>query len=146
MSRKARLLAALALAAALGGCRSKLPYEDKSEADLERMLRDPDPKVQAQAAYGISLNADAARRLVPELTAALNSKDTLVREGAARALAKAGPQAGTAVPALTTALADPAWTVQRQAALALRRGRPFLRSKCCGPGPTNPSGTRPNGH
>jgi HEAT repeat protein len=119
MHRTATIWAALALALALSACSSKLPYEGKSVAELEKMLKDEDPKVQARGAFGAGREPDKARQLVPALRGALASKDALVREYAAQALGQAGPGAAEAVAALTAALSDPEWTVQRQAALAL---------------------------
>src|SRR5262249_44593199 len=109
----------LAVVLAPVSCRSKPPYEGKSAAELEEMLKDEDPKVQAQGAYGICRDSAKARQLVPALTVALKSRNVLVGEDAARALGGAGPVAADAVPALTALLRDPAWKVRREAALAL---------------------------
>src|SRR5262245_5850073 len=86
------------------GCRGKAPYEGKSAADLERMLGDPDPKVQVQGAVGLSRLGPEARPAVKALTEALKNPQPLVRQNAALALAQIGPEAADAVPALTTAL------------------------------------------
>jgi HEAT repeat protein len=119
MCRSVRCLAALPLMLALASCSSRLPYEGKTQHELERMLKDDDPKVQAQGAYGLSLDRAKASAAAPALIEAMNSPHASVREKAARALAAAGPAAAAAVPALMNALEDPDWTVQRQAALAL---------------------------
>jgi HEAT repeat protein len=119
MSEKHRMLIALPLALFLCSCGSRLPYEGKSLEQLQAMLKEDDPKVQAQGAYGLSLDRDKARQAVPALIDAMKSKHVIVREKAARALGSAGPDAASAVPVLIRALEDPNWTVQRQAALAL---------------------------
>jgi HEAT repeat protein len=110
----------------LGACRAKAPYEGKGVAELERMLRDPSPAVQAQGAYGLSRLGPEARSTVPSLIAALK-KDTVVRQHAALALGQIGPEARDAVPALKDALGDSEWTVRRHAALALGRIGPDAR-------------------
>ena len=108
----------IALAALLLlGCNRKPPYEGRSVADLERMLADPKPSVQAQGAFGLGLLGDKAKPAVPALTKALGSPDTLVRQQAALSLGQIG-DAG-AVPALAKALGDKEWTIRRQAAAAL---------------------------
>ena len=99
------------------GCNRKPPYEGRSVADLERMLADPKPSVQAQGAFGLGLLGDKAKPAVPALTKALGSPDTLVRQQAALSLGQIG-DAG-AVPALVTALGDKEWTIRRQVAAAL---------------------------
>jgi HEAT repeat protein len=119
MCATARILLVLPLALFFSSCSSRLPYEGKSLAQLQKMLKDSDPKVQAQGAYGLSLDHDMAQEAVPALIEAMQSKHAIVREKAARALATAGPDAAAAVPVLIGALEDSAWTVQRQAALAL---------------------------
>jgi HEAT repeat protein len=111
------MLVALALSGC--SCRSQLPYEGKSVAEVEQMLQDERPDVQAQGAYACYQDADKARQLVPALTAALKSPNGLVRQYAAQALGKAGPEAATAVPVLTAALKDSRWKVQQEAAVAL---------------------------
>jgi HEAT repeat protein len=106
---------------AVGGCRCKAPYEDKTAAELEAMLHSAEPTVQMQGAFGLSRLGPEARAAVPALIEALKGKDTLVRAHAALALGRIGPQASPAVPVLTELLGDPEWTVRRQAALALGR-------------------------
>src|SRR5947209_2622819 len=113
----ARLLALLLLLP-VGACRSRPPYERKSAAQLEAMLKASSPAVQAQGAYGLSRLGPDARGAVPALIEALKG-GPLVRENAALALGRIGPEAADAVPALTVALHDPEWAVRRQAALAL---------------------------
>jgi hypothetical protein len=119
MSQTARFLITLPLTFILCSCTSKLPYEGKSLDQLQAMLKEDDPKVQAQGAYGLSLDRDKAQAAVPALIEAMQSKHVIVREKAARALGSAGPEAAGAVPVLIQALEDANWTVQRQAALAL---------------------------
>src|ERR1700687_5605126 len=86
----------------LAGCHSK-PYEGKSVADLQKMLEDPNPSVQAQGAFGLSQMGPAAEEAVPALIECLK-KETLVRQNAALALGAIGPGASEAVPALTELL------------------------------------------
>src|SRR5262245_2066798 len=75
------------------GCRSRAPYEGKSVAELEAMLRDADPKVQAQGAFGLSRLGAEARPAVKALAEALKNRDARVRQNAALALAEIGPDA-----------------------------------------------------
>jgi HEAT repeat protein len=100
------------------GCQRHLPYEGKSVAQLERMLRDPKAEVQAQGAYGLSRLGAQALPAVATLIEGL-TKEPLVRQYSALALGEIGPEAREAVPALIAALQDPEWAVRRQAALAL---------------------------
>ncbi len=118
MHRRAWLALVGVILTALPACRSRAPYEGRSPAQLERMLHDPKPAVQAQGAYGLSLLGAQAKDAVPALINALRG-ETLVRQNAALALGSMGPEARDAVPALTQLLADPEWTVRRQAALSL---------------------------
>jgi HEAT repeat protein len=118
------LFFAIAPALVLCACSRQLPYEGKSLADLKDMLASADPVVQAQGAYGLSLDSAKAREAVPELTDALASKDSNVREWSAKALGSVGPDASMAVPALIKALRDKSWPVQRQAAMALGKMGP----------------------
>jgi len=110
----------------ISACRARAPYEGRGAAELERMLRDPNPAVQAQGAYGLSRLGPGARSAVPSLIDALK-KDSLVRQNAALALAQIGPDARDAVPALSEVLGDSEWAVRRQAALALARIGPEAR-------------------
>jgi HEAT repeat protein len=112
-----RLLALLSLLLIIG-CHARPPYEGKSAARLEAMLKDSSPSVKAQGAYGLSRLGPEARDAIPSLIEALKG-DALVRENAALALGRIGPDAVDAVPALTAALRDSEWSVRRQAALAL---------------------------
>src|SRR5262245_50891407 len=89
------------------GCRGRAPWEGKSVAELEAMLRDADPNVQAQGAYGLSRLGGEARPAVKSLAEALKKGDARVRQNAALALAQIGPEAQEAVPALAEALGDP---------------------------------------
>jgi hypothetical protein len=99
------------------GCSRKPPYEGRSVVELERMLDDPDPTVQAQGAFGLSRHGAEARPALPALTRALTSPNALVRQQAALALGETG--SAEAVPELTAALRDAEWAVRRQAAVAL---------------------------
>ena len=97
----------LVLALAAAGCRGKAPYEGKSVAQLEAMLRSTDPMAQAQGAFGLSRLGPEARAAVPALVEVLRSGEPLARQNAALALTHIGPDAHEAVPALTEALQDP---------------------------------------
>src|SRR5262245_58247723 len=100
MCRGASYLALTALALAAAACGSQRPYEGKSVAELEEMLADADPAVQAQGAHGLGLHGAEARTAVPALGGALGSPHVHVREAAARSLGQIGPEARSAVPAL----------------------------------------------
>src|SRR5438132_1682004 len=69
--RQTILLVFLLPAIFISACRGRAPYEGKSVAELERMLRDPNPTVQAQGAYGLSRLGSEARSAVPSLIEAL---------------------------------------------------------------------------
>src|SRR5205809_7817803 len=99
MATTPRLLLFLPLVVALCSCGRKLPQEKKSLDRLEAMLKDDDPKVQAQGAYGLSLDRDKSRAAIPALIDALRSKHAPVRQYAAPGLATAGPAAVRAVAA-----------------------------------------------
>jgi HEAT repeat protein len=119
----------LVLAAGLAtSCGTKPPYEGKSLAQLENMLKSPDPNTEVQGAYGLSLLGAEASPAVPTLSERLHSPHTLVRQNAAFALGKIGPPAQAAVPDLVRTLHDPEWTIRRQAALALGEIGPAARS------------------
>ena len=124
--RRSTRLVMLLLLVFLSACRAKPPYEGKSAAELEQMLRGPNPAAQAQGAFGLSRLGPEARAAVPALIAALK-KDRLVRKNAALALGQIGPGARDAVPALSEALGDSEWAVRRQAALALGQIGPEAR-------------------
>jgi len=111
----------------IAGCSHKPPYEGRSVAELERMLDDPDPKVQVQGAFGLSQHGSEAASAVPALVRTLRSPDALVRQQAALALGQIGV-ADEAVPALAAALGDSEWTVRRQAAIALGQIGPPARA------------------
>jgi HEAT repeat protein len=113
-----RLTMLIPLLLAVGACHARAPYEGKSVARLQQMLRDPNPTVQAQGAYGLSRLGPEARDAVPALIEAMKG-ETLVRENAALALGQIGPEAREAVPTLIEVLNDPEWTVRRHAAIAL---------------------------
>jgi hypothetical protein len=119
MSRPACLFLAGLLALAAISCARKAPYEGKSIGQLEAMLHDANPAVQAQGAYGLGLHGAEASSAVPTLSEALRSEHVIVRQKAAIALGQIGPDARTAVPQLTEALRDPEWTVRRNAAVSL---------------------------
>src|SRR6516165_3447043 len=68
------------------GCGSRPPYEGKSVAQLEKMLQDADPAVQAQGAFGLSQHGPAAKEATPALAMALKSEQVAVRQNAALAL------------------------------------------------------------
>ena len=102
------------------GCRARsLPHEGKSVAQLERMLRDPSARVQAQGALGLSLKGPEALPAVPALIGLLDSPDALVRQHAALALGKIGPAAKAALPELKAALKDDDERVRQAAQDAL---------------------------
>src|SRR5712691_8118394 len=109
MHRSLPALVCLLLVALAGGCSSKAPYEGKSVAELERMLRDSDPAVQTQGAFGLSRLGAEARTAVPALIEALQSAEPRVRQNAALALTEIGPDAREAVPALIEAFKDAEW-------------------------------------
>ncbi len=117
MRRTVRAL--LILATFLAACRSRPPYEGKSVAELEGLLRKPDLIAQAQGAYGLSLLGPGALDALPALIDAMKSPGALVRQNAALAIGKIGPGAKAAVPALIEGLADSEWTVRRQSADSL---------------------------
>jgi len=83
------------------------------------MLKEGDPRAQAQAAYAAGLDADTARPLASTLLDVLKSPDAELRRLAAQALRHCGAADSHVVPALTAALDDSSWKVQRSAALAL---------------------------
>jgi HEAT repeat protein len=100
-------------------CGTKPPYEGKSVAQLEAMLRSADPATQVQGAYGLGRLGPGASAAVPSLVEALHGGNSLVRQTAALALGKIGPDARAAVPDLVKMLRDPQWLLRRQAAIAL---------------------------
>src|SRR5579872_6789141 len=77
---------------ALPGCAKKPPYQGRSVDELRQMLADPDPKVQAQGAIGLSRLGPEAAPAVPALIDALKSPNAYVRQQAALALGKVGPE------------------------------------------------------
>src|ERR1700686_644193 len=99
-----RVITLLILVLALSGCGTRAPYEGKSALELEGMLTDPNPAVQAQGAHGLSLLAAEAKPAVPALIQVLSKGEPVAQEQAALALGKIGPEARAAVPALTEAL------------------------------------------
>jgi HEAT repeat protein len=118
----------LMLAASLAAsCNSKPPYEGRSVAEFEEMLRSKDPNTQIQGAYGLGLLGAEASPAVPTLIDLLCSHNFVVRQNAAMALGKIGPEAREAVPGLIQMLHDPKWELRRQAALALAGIGPAAR-------------------
>jgi HEAT repeat protein len=115
----------LLLAVLMLGCGRK-PYEGRSVAELEAMLNDPNPTVQAQGAFGLSRHGEAAAPALLALKRALSYQNALVRQQAARALGEIG--AKDAVPALIKVLRDEEWSVRRQAAVALGKIGPAAHS------------------
>ena len=73
----------LGLFMALCGCGGRPPYEGKSVAELERMLREGGTAEQIQGAHGLSLHGREAKPAVPTLAAALRNPETRVRQNAA---------------------------------------------------------------
>jgi HEAT repeat protein len=118
MPRLIRPAWALVLAGTVS-CGTRSPYEGKSVAELEQMLEDASPAVQAQGALGLSRLGSEAKDAVPALLNTLTRPNALVREHAALALGRIGSP--EALPGLIRALRDPEWTVRRHAALALGR-------------------------
>src|SRR5215472_16633891 len=113
--RRALLLAGLVALASCSG-KTRLPHEGKSVAELQRMLEDADPAVQAQGALGLSQHGAEAGAAVERLAELLASPDAVVRQHAALALGKIGSEARAAVPALIKGLSDGEWAVRRQTA------------------------------
>jgi len=116
-------------------CGRKPGYQGKSVAELERMVRDPDPAMQVQGAYGLGLQGAEARVAVDALIDALKSEHLPVRQHAAMALGQIcawrdspDPAARPVVAALTEALRDSEWTVRRHAAIALGQIGPDARA------------------
>jgi len=107
------------------GCGGK-PYEGRNVSELERMLASPDPKVQVQGAFGLSLHGADAQPAIPALVQALKSEHVLLRQHACLALGKIGAHDAPATAALVATLNDPEWTVRRQAAVAIGQIRPPL--------------------
>src|SRR5437660_1653899 len=84
---RAMLLCVLLLA----GCKAKPPFEGKSVAELQGMLRSGDADVQVQGAFGLSRLGPEAKAAVPALADALKTPAASVREAAASALGHIGP-------------------------------------------------------
>jgi HEAT repeat protein len=114
----------LSLLALTPGCHTKkAPFEGKSVAELESMLADNSPTVQAQGAIGLGNLGKEAEPAVPKLIDALKCPESLVRQNAAQALGKIAPKSQPALTPLIDLLKDPEWTVRRQAALAIGQFR-----------------------
>ena len=126
---RCRGLLLLVVCLAAVGCRAKAPpYEGKTVAELDKMLKSSDPVAQAQGAFGLSLLGPEARGATPALIEALKNSDAAVRHVAALALGRIGPDAREAVPVLSEALRDSEWPVRREAALALGEIGPGAQS------------------
>lgn len=117
MSRPWVLLLLMAVSGTWG-CSSKPPFEGKSVTQLEQMLKNADPVVQSQGAFGLARLGQDAKPAMPSLIQALKG-DARVRQYAAQALGNIGPEAKDAVPALIILLRDPEWPVRRQSAISL---------------------------
>jgi HEAT repeat protein len=120
------------------GC-GQQSLEKRSVADLERMLDDPNPTVQAQAAFGLGQHGPEAATAVPALMKALSSQNALVRQNSCLALGDIGqPAALQATRALVEVTSDPEWAVRRQAVVAIGKIHPPLAEvesavrKCAG--------------
>ena len=61
------MMVLLLLLTLVPGCGRKRPYEGRSVAELERMLEDPKPSVQARGALGLGLHGEKAKPAVPAL-------------------------------------------------------------------------------
>src|SRR5690348_1208004 len=73
----------LLLAALVVGCgKPALPHEGKTVTQLEGMLHDADPAVQAQGALGLSVHGREAKDAAPALAELLQSPHSLVRQNA----------------------------------------------------------------
>src|SRR5262249_61211526 len=62
---------AIAFCISASACGARPAFEGKSVAELEQMLGDADPKLQAAAAHGLSLKGADAAPAVPSLIKAL---------------------------------------------------------------------------
>ena len=109
-------------------CGRRAPYEGKSVAQLEAMLKSSSPTEQVQGAIGLSEKGAKASPAVPTLIERLRSPHGLVRQNAAYALGKIGPEARGAVAELIGALGDKDWRMRRQAAMALGEIGPDARA------------------
>ena len=101
-----RLVLIGALVLVLVGCAGKPAHQGRSLAQLQRMLADPDPRIQSQGAHGLGLLGEEAAPAVAALAKALKAADPRVREEAARALGEIGPEAATAAAELAALLTD----------------------------------------
>jgi HEAT repeat protein len=89
-------------------------------APLITTLRDPEPGVRAEAAFGLMGYLPPPTEAVPALLAALGQEtDKKVRVALIRTLGHVGPGARAAVPALRTAVRDPDADIRDAAASAL---------------------------
>jgi HEAT repeat protein len=148
--------AAVILAIALGGCRTK-PKEpdipaliaDLKSADEEvrgkanlalmeagekaapaliEMVQGPDPPLRARAAATLYGMGGRGKAAVPALAVLLSDPDADNRVAAAMALENMGPDAAAAVPALIGALKDKEGLVRQRAVIALGNIGPAARS------------------
>ena len=88
---RARFLGALLFAI---GCHRAAPYEGRSVAQLSAMLRDSDPVVQTQGAYGLSRLGPEAKAAVPDLIQVLPGENARVRATAPDSRSKLESPAG----------------------------------------------------
>src|SRR5262245_4024938 len=135
MNRHGGCMVLLFLLTAGSACGRKAGYEGKSIPELENMVRDADPAVQVQGAYGLGLQGSEARCAIDVLIDALKSEHLPLRQRAAMSLGQVCAWSGAsdpgihpAVTALTNALRDSEWTVRRHAAVALGQIGPDARS------------------
>lgn len=110
------------------GCGSKGP-PPKTPDELGRLLADPNPEVQREAALGLEqLGAKAQGQSSALIEALRTGKEPRVRQLVATTLGKIGPAAKEAIPALTIAVGDPSYDVQQAAAEALGLMGPDAKS------------------
>jgi HEAT repeat protein len=84
-------------------------------ATLIPMLKDPDPVLRREVAWGLGFAGEGAALAVPALAETLRDLDFSVRAVSAYSLGRIGPAAISAAPALLQALDDPHPSVRREA-------------------------------